>query len=1132
MPVYDITAEQSATAWQTFIPTRQFRSLLQRTLTNITTTEPAKRHSLWLRGTFGTGKSHASAVVKHLLCDPLEQIEPYLENISETSLREQLRALRKEKRYFAVTIKGVEGAYDVPRFKLSLQRETVKALREAGHTDVAVGSDYATALDYIGQHESIVQDVLQGDMQLRAVAPTVEKLRKRLQEEDSETYMQLERALHERHSIFLSTESISDWLGEVEQEIERRGIADGMFIFWDEFTSVMDTIKSDRINVLQNIAEKSRHTNLFLFLISHRVERGDTQIDGEKDKMSDRFDSIHYQMDNVSTYLIMRHTFYPKSKFDLSVMRYNMTAKMDGLLDHLCGSDEEEKENIRELFPLHPYTAYLCSRMSDWLGSANRSVLRFMNDEEYGFKGFIDSPNTYEDRVLLTADRLWDFFLPSFEADSRCGILVSTYNSYRERVEKQGEVYGRVFKVILLLNALGVGFDREGNAKLIVPNEENIKFLFADDRWAEPQMQQVLDWLDRNDIVNRNVMGEYKIAATSYDPKEMQAEKQKVEANYKNAVRFLEYNKERKDILPCMFDANSSANSMGQLYRPAEVQLCSAEDNEALLRSVMLKLVSHKPNHLHIAIVLSLTEEKRDEVRPMLQGLAATISGLIILQPDEVLGEKSRTQFIQQLTNFKVAKIHFNEKEADEAERQAKQHIAGWMTHLLSGTYNLYFGENRYSDGVVNTAPRFINHIISYQIFRNGFEQVKAYRDSSTSNTFFKVGSALSLAKQVMEAQSRSALTDFKGSARPAQKVFEYGDNNLIDDLCRMDDTVLRGDSWLAAVCRKVNDCMDKARTNYADRFSLSEVLADLIKPPFGMFQSPACYAALTYALRRHRNDLFIPSTSQVITEDKLEDMIALLFKQWQEGNSDPNNKLLLRFGSKEESRITELLTEVFALRKVPGMADTEIKSLSMAKWGIQEFCLEIVERPLWSVKYCSMCTTSLRAVVDELIGLLETDTPTVEKIKVVVPKIDKSKVDLHDLLTGKENYTEGFDQFIGSLDVEIKEEWHEELMKELKESLPGEIAFWKETDVENRVQKFYIKKINPTPTHGSSTPVRFASSVKPNSSLSSEPNKSTKKIKQRIEETSWTVSGWQQFLIKLLDAHPEIVDYLDENLE
>lgn len=1134
-PVYDITAERTADAWQSFIPTAQFCRLLSQTLTAMTSSEQSKRRSMWLRGTFGTGKSHASAVIKHLLSDPMESIENYIETIPEVSLREQLRAVRKQKRYFAVMLKGVEKAYDVPRFKLSLQHATLKAFRDAGYNDIVIHSDFAEALRYIEQHENIVQEVLQNDLQLGALAGTMAKLRNRLEKEDNDTYMQLERALQEKQSVVLSQDSISDWLAEVEQELEKRGIADGLIVFWDEFSSVIDTIKSDRINVLQNIAEKSRHTGLFLFLISHRVQVDESRGSDDLSKMKDRFYNVEYSMDEVSTYLIMRHTFQPKDKFAVSVLCYNITKNLGDLFDYLCGTNEEERENIKELFPLHPYTAYLCSRMSRLLQSesASRSVLRFMNDEEYGFRGFINDEFTYEQRVMLTADRLWDFFLPSFESDSRCGTFIATWSSYRERVEKQDSNYLRVFKVILLLNALGVGLDREGKADKLAPTADNIRRIFADDRWVEPVLDSVLTWLDEQNIVNCNVMGEYKISSSNYDPAEVQREKRRIEAEYKTAVHFLEYVDDQKRMLLQMFDAPSTANPAGTLNRPAEVLLCSAEDNEALMRSMLHKHATRKPNHLHIAVVLALSPENRDDVMNRLQDFAVSIPDLIIMLPDETLGEKTTAQFINALTALKVSKIHFNDKDADENGRQATQHIKNWIQRLKNGTYRIYFGDKCYDDGIVQNSNRLINGTIAYKIFPQGFEAIKSYRDGSTNATFFKMGSSLSLSKQVMEARTRANMLDFKGSNRPCQQVFEFGGNNLVDDVCGMNDAELKGDSWLAAVCRKVDECMSKARSHYVDRFSLSEVLSDFVKAPYGFFQTPACYAVLTYALRKHRTDLFIPSTSQVISEEKLEEMIAIMFKQWQDGTSEPNNKLLLRFGSKEESKITELLCQVFTFKNIPGVNPNEVKSLGMAKWGIQEFCKSVVGLPLWSVKYCSDATSLLRQYVDEIISLLEVENPTVEKIKAVVPHVDNARVDLHDLLSKKANYGEGFARFVSDIDgVEIHEEWHGELMEELKQKLPPETAFWRETDVENCVLKFYNKKnrpVEPTPDHyykdetESQPSLRVAESMTPILPIID----AKKKAKERIRSVRFENYQWQLFLSELIEAHPEISDYI-----
>lgn len=433
LPVYDITSEVKD-SWKSFIPTKQFCDLLRESVRAITSTTLSDRKSMWVRGTFGTGKSHASSVVKHLLCDDISSINDYLNDFTDVPLREKVRAIRGEKRYFPVVLKGVEGAYDIPRFALSLQKETKKALAAAGHADLVVKSDFETAIEWIEKHDSIIRDVLEQSDSLRMIASTPEKILEKLRTPDTDTYIALEDALAE-HKIHLNSEAetISDWLVEIEHEIEEKGIANGLIIFWDEFTSVMDTIKSDRINVLQNIAEKSQQNNIFLFLISHRAESQSNDSKGKDiTKMSDRFKEVEYRMDEVSTYLIMKHTFGLRDGIDelhAVMFKYNRTGNLSSLMDYLSPNNGDEKEYISMLFPMHPYTAYLCSILSNLIGSANRSVIRFMNDADNGFKKFLEDETVCDNNQLLTAEWLWDFFYTEFDNDIQCSVYTNVFRT-------------------------------------------------------------------------------------------------------------------------------------------------------------------------------------------------------------------------------------------------------------------------------------------------------------------------------------------------------------------------------------------------------------------------------------------------------------------------------------------------------------------------------------------------------------------------------------------------------------------------------------------------------------------------------------------------------------------------------
>lgn len=1154
--VYDITSEKNNDAWKSFIPTNQFCDLLRRSLDALTSSEVSKRKGVWVRGTFGTGKSHASAVVKHLLCDEEKNIKDYYECIEDTALRERVKAFRNGKHYFPIVIKGVEGAYDVPRFKLTIQREVKRSLTGAGYKNLFIQSDFETAIKWIENNPRTMEDVLDQNDKLKVIGSSPTKLINLLHSNNLDAYMALEEALSKR-SVFLTSDNISDWLVKVEEELESRHIADGMIIFWDEFTSVMETIKSDRINVLQNIAEKAKNSNVFLFLISHRVEQ---QIANEKDvtRMNDRFDTIDYKMDEISTYLIMRHTYVSNEDDENGGLKFRLfhtsrSNELKEVMEFICKNGlPEEQTSIEKLFPLHPYTAYLCSILSNHIGSANRSVVRFMHDENAGFAAFINDEHTYIQKLLLTPEWLWDFFSASFETDTNCSLFVTTFNNYCQKVAERGDDYLRVFKAILLLNALGVNFS-DPNSRL-VPSEEVITYMFGGDQRLHDKelITQILEYLNDNDIIRCNILGEYKISVVTYNPQEMLNAKTKLQGEYKVAADFLAYSNESKQAFINKFNAASTANSAGQLYRLCELQIYSCEEQEAVVRSKLMKYSASKPNYLHIGIFFAITDEARDRWSQLLVDMSNQMPNMIFILPEEVLSESTKNKFIDALATKVVSKTHYNETQEAEAEKQAKAYINTWVTRINNGSHITFRAGDRYTDGIMSGVCNYINRTLAYRIYSNGFEHVKKFRlgGSEVPATFFKTGGGNKIIETIVAAQTRDRLTTFGSSNAPIKYVFMQDLNNLVNDVCELTDEAKNSDAWLVQICQEVDSCMKSAKKKYQDRFSLSEILESFIKPPFGFFQSPANFAALTYALRAYKNDLFVPSTSQPISDEKLADMIVDLFKIWQNGESPTSNKLLLRFGSPEESKLTSLLKTIFDLKRVQGVNDADIKSLAGAKWGIQEFCKINAKQPLWTLKYCHRIQELQKSPLDKLISLFEQETPTFDKIKTVVPLIEKNQIDLHDLFIRLDNYSDGFYSFLQTIeDVDIRPEWMDELSTHLSNYLPSEIAFWKEADVRSQVMSFYLKKTKMTDgsnagtgddSKGSSNGGDGRSIVNGSNDGDSNLNKNVsisisseiiEQAKGNIHKAVMPNMFWQKLMLDLLEEHPEIAPFIKDNL-
>lgn len=1123
LPVYDMT-DETPNLWQTFIPTNQFCDLLSRSITAITSSDISKRRSMWVRGTFGTGKSHASSVVRHILCDPYDDIEGYLYNIPNDALREQIKAIRKNKIYFPVVLKGVEGAYNISRFRLSLQRETKKALAKAGY-EMVVDSDFTEALKWVESHQSRIPELLENNDELASEASNYDKLVAKLNANDIDVFLHLEEALAV-DKTYLTSDNISDWLVDVQKKIAEEGIADGLIIFWDEFTSVMDTLQSDRINVLQNIAEKSQKNNVFLYLISHRTER--TSVDAKgKDitKMSDRYDSVDYKMDEISTYLILRHTYSITDKGGLEIASWNLKHNIDkNVFDYLCESNsKEEKDHIQNLFPLHPYTAFLCSKMANIMGSANRSVLKFMNDEKNGFACFINDSTNYDLKMTLTADWLWDFFYSEFVDDPLCAAFVNVYNSNKDKVNQMGDDYLRVFKVILLLNALGMKF--KGTPEKYAPNDKNLGYIFSADRCGE-KMQGILDWLDESHIVARDILGEFKISVSTYNNAELTKEKMQVAVSFKDAVSILKYNDASKSEIGKIFLVGKT------LMRKCEPQFYSCEESESVLRSRLKKYTSEKPNFLHVALLFSITDEARDMMENRVKEFSEEFSETLFVMPFEVFTESAKNHFIDTVARANVSRSHFNNDEASQLERAANEYIIKWKNRMTGGIYNLYYKGERFSDGIFGNIYSVINKRFSVLLFPNGMESVKAIHNNES---FFENRNYKKLALQMLQKRTRDELLKFNGAAVPAKFLFMDGENNLVTDTCELTVTAKQGDSWLNTICQKVDELIENAKKKYTDRFSLSEILAPLMRPPYGMFPNHANYVALAFALRKHKDDLFNPSTSQPVGDEKLTDMITALLQMWDGGISEPSNKLLLRFGSAEEKNLSKILGEVFCLQDVKGVNMADLKSLRYANWAITEFCKQIAKYPLWSLLYCSAIKEKpeCEKALNDLIYLFSQDSYTLQKIKELYNEIKGEQIDLYKLLAKQSNYREGFVNFINSINnVDIKEEWWDELEEELSH-LQSEIAFRKREDVKDCVNAFYIQKIKkesrpsevkPQISNGITVPDMVA---EPSVNVVKAAPDTIKQAKNCVKSQTMPSMMWQKVVLDLIEEHPEVSEFL-----
>jgi hypothetical protein len=225
--------------------------------------------------------------------------------------------------------------------------------------------------------------------------------------------------------------------------------------------------------------------------------------------------------------------------------------------------------------------------------------------------------------------------------------------------------------------------------------------------------------------------------------------------------------------------------------------------------------------------------------------------------------------------------------------------------------------------------------------------------------------------------------------------------------------------------------------------------------------------ALMGFVLRKYIGELYVADVGRPIEKDEMRDLIGYMFSFWQEGKNQ--NKLNVRFGSKEERELKKILCEIFQI--------SDPNSITDARWAILNYIKDHGKYPLWTLKYIDEAKV-LKHVIDELIKLTFTFTNDLDLklIKGVLDIVKEYKFDFK-LINKPENYQKGFLKFLQNVDdkVIVDETNFNEIEKYILENLQEEKGRWKEEDVRDKVYKWYIHKSqptsNPTPPNSPDTP-------------------------------------------------------------
>ncbi len=1120
-PVCDIIDEQE-NYWTTFIPNDCFLSILDDVINSCHSSNDHK--SFWIQGTFGCGKSHAATVIKHLLCDSFAAIQEQAKRICETDERyARLSALRNCKRYIPVMLKGAEKAHSVHRASNFIKDGVKKSLEKYGVSH-HLKTDFDKYIELLKDSRHSWEEILftEGN-DLKLHTDSLDSVIREL-ESGNISYLEMVEKSLDNANITTSedAESIVDWLRQADRSAKEEGYA-GIIVFWDEITSLFEGSNLDLavIELLQKIAEltsssnSERSSEIYLYLISHK-----NWNDQNMKRTRDRFIIKEYKMELVTTYYILSHLIGKNVKFldnGKNIFRHHNEVQSLLLdIEEDSRSNVSGKSFLEELFPLHPYTAYLCTDIARNFESANRSVFKFIYDSENGFNSFIQQGQIPE---TCTSDYLWRFFETSFrENDSIYGDVISLYERHKNTLINKGTA-NRVFQVILLLNALS---KRSAGSGLATPSEKNICRAFAG-VMSKEEVLNALREIQEKEIITCDASGYYVVENSALPREEIRKQEEELRRIYATSSRIMQdpdYKLDLNDLSSLVSDG---------INRDKIIELHDVTTPQNI--SSLHTSISRSPNSYRIKfIVLPCLEGKVEEVKRICcEEIDEKIANknIVLVVPKEYISEKNYQEWIAYKAKQRVAEKRSLSTEADAAKKNAKLIIERWIENLRSSSFYLFLGKG---SPISATSYLEIYDIVINQklkaLFIHGAEQFPLLLNRKNE---WAIGNADKVVKSVLDASSRDELFNGKNIPNKFAKLVEvmraYDGVDIVGNDLKFTANCPES-SPLYTIKTVVDKIMEKKRKD-AVIFNIADALLDLKSPPYGLYRNAISQFMLAFCLRDYKDKLY-SAEGHPISTIKLTEIVKALFCKWDGHAYDRNKDTDIRFGSQEEKDFNINVSQLFQVDGSSNNTQNISRSVRI------EFAKR-VSAPLWIIKYHPSVDERLINRYLQLIAFIENNsnynagTTTPSHFANMNDFINSHRADIKELIAEK-NYTIAFDTYISTQlpGVALSDDSIKQIKDYLCSKMPEEYGNWEESKTTIELLKYRSPSNLPQPPI-----IGTQNSIGSKGIVINDPEppaiKRRNELVKKIEEMRFDIDKYIGCLTKLVQNHPEIhADLLD----
>lgn len=930
--------------WQSFYPHDSFKKILKDVVETLEKGSEVKDRSVWMSGAYGTGKTYASFVIKHILEDSIESITPYfLQNGMETLLA-RIKGLRAKGRILVVHRSASSGINTQDKLFNAIVESVRRAVKDAGLSYVGADSLCDKVLTILKNPDTSAFNFQGAFNKYRGKFTeygSVESVIRDLEELDLEDKLEvlntiIEVAALEGFNWSMSAEEIIDWLEDVRKGNDLHAI----FFIWDEFTEYFKN-NQNNITGLQEIAQASSRISCYLFLITHSSADQLIHDNVSKKILEARFKLDTIELEESTAFKLLGQAIGHEP--DLAGEWQKISDQLwygikRGSVDVIKNKDRSvNDEDFRNLLPMHPYATYLLKFIAKDISSNQRTIFQFLsgdyseNEAQTNFRWFIDHfAFEHDGWNYLTVDFLWDYFFRATNVDLDDSFIqtITHYNNFAPSLddpadEHLGERRRKVLKVTLLLAALqsknGADF-RTGPISLMRPTLENIKACFAGTP-QEAMVEADLEYLKSKGVVGSTESANetlYVMVSTAIDSERMEEiegemrksipfEKLIRETNYKVADRFmpegfLKHRMNVEKVSPANAKAEAEKVKTSENHIPVFFLFAKNEAEQGKIKEAVAAIFSKAGNR---CIVVDFSE------LPFTDALY-----------EKYIKSKARETYFSTMSNQR--------SQFDLAKQTTSGIIEDWSRKLFSTSMRVY------------SAPDKSVQRMNVAELRKEFAEI--------NSSFY--GSGL---EEITQNDKLFAETGFKGTIAqmamgkiPVPANFSYV-KNLSEKLVK--DGIWNSPKYwesqpahpVSKMKRLINEIMDRDFDS-SGMVSIETIWNELKKPPFGLLPNIGSVFLLGFLLSEYANGTYYKRDSNNNTVALYHEGLAELIYGTVKGLQNAKGQFIVK-RTPEQIEFCQVTGEIFKI------AQDKRNSVDDIAKNINNY-LSQNKYPMWTMRY------------------------------------------------------------------------------------------------------------------------------------------------------------------------------------